>query len=176
MKNLILITFILLTILPACELVTNSVIESESVEVGRIEDYDFENDIEVTDYKDACAFTCHYIKYTNDPKDYWQTPEESCKLKTGDCEDYALFYSFLLDTKLHINSEIIIYHDSYNNNKLHVITYIPSEDRYMDATCNLMHSRQNNEILESRTKYRVPYYEAIWMTINYHEIVGKYDL
>jgi hypothetical protein len=41
------------------------------------------------------------IKYVNDDKahgksDYWQTPEETERLGTGDCEDYALYLYDLL--------------------------------------------------------------------------------
>lgn len=30
------------------------------------------------------------ITYRDDPDDHWQTPAETLKLRTGDCEDYAL--------------------------------------------------------------------------------------
>jgi hypothetical protein len=31
-----------------------------------------------------------YLTYKPDSGDYWQSPEESLKYRTGDCEDYAI--------------------------------------------------------------------------------------
>jgi len=49
------------------------------------------------------------IKYKSDGwlKDYWQSPNETILLQTGDCEDFALLYSAFL-TKLNVDNNIII--------------------------------------------------------------------
>jgi predicted transglutaminase-like cysteine proteinase len=36
------------------------------------------------------------INYVDDKIDYWQSPSETIKLKTGDCEDYAILKYFEL--------------------------------------------------------------------------------
>lgn len=174
MKNLIMI--LVMSSFLACEIVTNTFVETESIEIGKIENYNFENNIEISDYKEASDLTRNYIKYNKDKNEYWQSPEETYNSKTGDCEDYALFYSFLLDTKLHIDSEIIVYIDPHTD-KLHSINYILSEDRYVDSSNAYgIYNRQFNSTLESFILQRIPYYEALWMTVNYHKPVGKYNL
>lgn len=36
------------------------------------------------------------LEYLDDPEDYWQSPEETARLGTGDCEDKALYLRALL--------------------------------------------------------------------------------
>jgi hypothetical protein len=139
------------------------------VEIGEITDYNFENDIPEFETIDQVLYYVHYnIKHTKDINDYWQTPEETyyrydenLNKMLGDCEDHALFFSYLLYTKLDVNSEIIIVKGYLEN---HVITYIPSIDKYIDSDSNCDFGNSiKKEILQ-----RIPYMQAIWMALNYH--------
>jgi hypothetical protein len=141
----------------------------EYFEVGEITDYDFENDIPEFETIDQVLYYVHYhVKHTKDIDDYWQTPEETyyrydenLNKMLGDCEDHALFFSYLLYTKLDIDSEIIIVKGYLEN---HVITYIPSIDKYIDSDSNCDFGNSiKKEILQ-----RIPYTQAIWMALNYH--------
>jgi len=40
--------------------------------------------------KDIVREVKHTVQYQEDLIDYYQTPEETLKLKTGDCEDFAI--------------------------------------------------------------------------------------
>lgn len=81
-----LITFIFLLTLLACYYV------DEIIDVGKMTGYDFKNN----------------MSYKDDPNDYWQLPEESYKLKTGDCEDYAVLFMYLCKVKLNINCALVM--------------------------------------------------------------------
>jgi hypothetical protein len=37
-------------------------------------------------------FRAHDIKYKEDKREYWQTPEETKRLRTGDCEDKIILF------------------------------------------------------------------------------------
>jgi len=41
----------------------------------------------IIDINDAYNYT---IRYKTDAKDHWQTPKETARLRTGDCEDIAI--------------------------------------------------------------------------------------
>ena len=88
---------------------------------------------------------------------------------TGDCEDFAIFFCFLLDTKLKIYSELV----RIKNNKIcHIIVYIPDNNFYIDVTNDGI--MDPSDLEDYNIKWYCPYSEAMWMTINYHDSVGKY--
>ena len=59
------------------------------------------------------------IEYKFDDVDYWQTPEETLNLKTGDCEDYAILkWQMMVDAG--INSDDIYF----------IMIYFPEIDSY----------------------------------------------
>lgn len=168
MKNIILILSLML--LPACDYL----LQEKEIEVGTIENYDFEGSDEIPEFKtidEAFDYANNKRQYTKDGGiDYFQTPEETFyrlsdhnKMR-GDCEDYALFFSYILYSKLNIDSELIIIDNGIDN---HVLTYIPSINKYLDPTCR----SDYGETLKKKILYRIPYTKAIWMAINYHEIL-----
>jgi len=69
--------------------------------VGKVSSIEEAIDIVVNDIKYADDIDVHWTT------DYWQTPEETWTLQTGDCEDKALLLMYYLKT-LGIDSSMII--------------------------------------------------------------------
>lgn len=66
-------------------------------------------------------------------RDYFQSPEETVKLKTGDCEDFAIYFMWKAKEMFNINvSFIIAYVEDVGFHAL--CSY---EDVYYDPTLNL---------------------------------------
>jgi hypothetical protein len=183
MKKIIII-LLLLAAIPACE-IESYLLQEKEIEVGNIYDYDFEGSEEIPEFEtieDVMSYIDKNSTWEKDiilfgKKDYWQTPEEFFYNRNaenkmqGDCECISIFFSFLLYNKLHINSviEIVKYTDDSIGN--HVITYIPSLDIYIDATYN--HNYGNIYNSDGRKIFKnIPYTQALWMTVNYHEEIN----
>ena len=67
------------------------------------------------------------ITYKYDKEDYWQSPKETVKLGTADCEDYALLSRYIL-RKLGYKSYIIAV--EYKNSDIgHALTIIRHKDK-----------------------------------------------
>ena len=49
-----------------------------------------------------------HIWYTADPKDIWQSPEETLRLKKGDCEDFAILAQYYLK-QIGMESQIVVF-------------------------------------------------------------------
>jgi hypothetical protein len=49
-----------------------------------------------------------HITYKADPLNYWQTPDETLQLRTGDCEDYCLLKRRIMRTQGVSDSKIIL--------------------------------------------------------------------
>lgn len=71
------------------------------------------------------------IKYQSDPKahgerDYWQTPEETMVLRTGDCEDFAFLAQAMLK-QVGIDSTVItvLYRGGFSGEKGHALCVYP---------------------------------------------------
>jgi len=154
---------ILLLIIPACE-------HQWDIEVGSLHQYDFNNDIQVTDLEDAVWYVAQEVEYKEDLPgiDYWQTPEETYLLKTGDCEDKAIFLMYILQTKLNINACLFLI--TIPNAPIgHAMVH--ADNLFIFAIEELMSEQfPENYIVNSI----VPYSEAIWMACFYHDNVGKY--
>ena len=69
---------------------------------------DFKNDIVVKTFDEALHYVFTTIEYKDDPLDYWQTPEQTYTLKTGDCEDFAILVMWIIWEKLKIDSRLIL--------------------------------------------------------------------
>ncbi len=75
------------------------------------------------------------IKYEKEIEgDYWQTPEETEKIKKGDCEDMALYLSYLLD-KEQISHKLTVGYfggdnRSVNKNDLHCWVYVKMDNEW----------------------------------------------
>lgn len=151
----------------------------DEIEIGRIEDYWFENDIpEFNSIQKTLDFEAARIEEEKDLdvwgiEEYWQTPEETYSLKTGDCEDFCLLFMYILKNKFKpkFNSELIIID---RNIEYHAIVYIIDLDQYIEVAGHAI-IIGNPEILESKIVERIPYEEALWMTMYYHKPIGKYE-
>jgi len=101
--------------------------------------YAFLNIIEVTSSEDALHFVYDYLTYKSDKEihhqeDYWQSPEESYFLKTGDCEDYAIFFMYLLHEKLNIDSHLILLRGKNDLIRGHALCF--AEGKFYDPSIN----------------------------------------
>ena len=57
---------------------------------------------------DICTWVHENIKYKPDATNYWQSPEETLSLKTGDCEDLAILMIQLCKEKLDIEGFLVV--------------------------------------------------------------------
>jgi hypothetical protein len=171
MKKKIIIGIVLLVLIIGCSVLIRCCYEGEDlseVEVGELHDYFFEENIEIKTVKEALVFVNINMKYIRDSDDYWQLPEESYKKKTGDCEDYIIFFMYLLETKLDIKTSLIAL-ENISTKEAHVITKY--NNKYVDVP-NMFTSET---ILDGwHIIWEIPYSEVMWMTYFYHNNVGKY--
>jgi transglutaminase-like putative cysteine protease len=61
------------------------------------------------EYIAQCFAKARAIEYKHDDPEYWQLPEETIELKTGDCEDKAFYLLSMLSEK-GIKSRIVVGH------------------------------------------------------------------
>jgi len=170
MKNLILIILLLIPVIPACDLEYGIPEEDLSkVKIENIYDYDFDNDIpELNSISEIKKYLYYNFEYEDEKIDYWKTPEEFYNDNLyGDCEDVSIMFAYLLD-KINIYSELV---SSKNGKRLHVSIYIPEIKRYYDIVKNYEAGYMLNDW---EPICYIPYSEAMWMTINYHDSVGIY--
>jgi hypothetical protein len=165
-----------------CEIWNNTELYYEyikdcEVDVGQIKNYDFENDIPVFDsIQSALYWVQDNINYKkeNDNGDWndehWQTPEETYFLKTGDCEDYAILFAYIVKNKLNTNIEIeyvdIIYSIVKETDSGHCFNDI--NYRYIDPQGGYL------DLDDYKIEFHIPYEETLWMAIHHHHRVGKY--
>ena len=159
--------------------------DDNEIEIGRIENYDFENDIpEFEDIYEATYWVYDNSEYKSDLElyriiDYLDLPEEFYNNKNkngkmqGDCDGYSGFLTYLLKIKLQIESKTVRVFNK-ETNKYHIIIYCPEKNIFLDATKKNC-SMKLDEVYE---KYDIiwycPYKEYLWMAKNYHNYVGKY--
>jgi hypothetical protein len=130
-------------------------------------DYYFENDIEVNTIDDIINYITNNYTYKDEQTDYWQLPEETYRLKTGDCEDLALLFCYLLETKLDIRTNLIII---AKNTEVHILA------NYNDYYTHPISGYTSKDLSSGwNITFVIPYPEAIWMTYYYHNNVGKYQ-
>lgn len=78
-----------------------------------IYNYDFPNDIHVNTVEEALQWMIHNISYKYKENNYTQTPEETFKLKTGDCDDFSMLLAYIFYTKLHLKDIDIVITSSH---------------------------------------------------------------
>jgi len=165
-----IITIIILIIISmiGCEFHNQEINDPSDIIVQNDYTYDFENDIDVPNLKMALSYARN-IKYLRDKEnhDYWQTPEETYNLKTGDCEDFAIFLLYIVWTKLNIDDCYLVLINK-DNKGCHAIVQI--DGTYYEPQIGYeVHNLTDDDIL-----CKAHYTEVIWMTENYHNNVGKY--
>jgi hypothetical protein len=71
--------------------------------------------IDINNLEDLTIWIHNNIKYKSDGKfDYWQTPEETMRLKTGDCEDMCILFQDIAKKKLNIIVYVLALSDKIN--------------------------------------------------------------
>jgi hypothetical protein len=170
MKKLIIILLMGLMPIFACEYEDCPLC---NVEVGEMNDYYFENNIEIDWIGDAMLWS-YNIEYIADETDYWQLPEETYESRTGDCEDFCIMFMYLMKTKLNLETNLIMIEK--DNGDVHTLVYpVPfgSEKKpmYYEAVNNFLSSTLLNSW---HIKFTIPYTEVMWMTYNYHNNIGIY--
>jgi len=133
-------------------------------------DYSFPNVIEIASSKDALSFVYNHMSYISDVEryhkpDYWQLPEESYILETGDCEDYAIFFMYLLHEKLGIDSHFVLLAEKKNFMLGHALCF--ANNKYYDPSTN--YSGSLDSLLERfSVKEIIPYDDVMNFLIYYH--------
>jgi hypothetical protein len=176
MKKLISVMVVLMGLMTACDMEYG---KAEEIEIGNVYDYDFENNIpEMRTVDEILKYVQNNISYSfnNDPdiwgvEDYWQTPEETLILKSGDCEDFVILFQYLLESKLNIETSMIIVQVE-NHEYRHTVAY--TDNIYYDLVDKgwPIHTKLPNRV---KVIHTVPYSEIMWMTLNYHDAIGKYN-
>ena len=141
-----------------------------TVEVGTLNNYSFD-DSGIPTFG-ALVQYMNYVStpiiYTDDPHDYWQLPEETWKLKTGDCEDYCILFMYLVETRLNTRTQLVDIKNSYTG-EFHVVVKI--DNMYYE----LINNFQTPTLLSGwYVVWVAPYDEVMWMTYYYHNNIGKY--
>jgi hypothetical protein len=168
MKKIIFVLSLLLISCVACDLEYGTA--EDDIVIGEITDYDFENDIpEFENIDETIQYVITNIIHIPDKQEYWQLPEETYNLKTGDCEDQAILLMYLLN-KLQIESEFIA--TKISNKAKHSYIYLINDNIYINPqTGTILDFEQffkNYLIIESYA-----YSEIIWMTIKYHRGIKR---
>jgi hypothetical protein len=171
MKHLIIL-LLLLAAIPACE-IESYLLQENEIEVGNIYDYDFEGSEEIPEFEtieEAAKWIVNNSIFVQDNilfgiEEYWQNPEEFYYNRNennrmqGDCEDFAIFLGYILNYKMgYSNIEIIII-------KYHALLYC---NQYIETLTGKIIQENSLNIIN-----RIPYSEILWMTINYHNYIGK---
>jgi hypothetical protein len=174
------IIFILLSIslILSCELISTCEKDDplKNVQVGKMDNYSFDNDIAINHPNDAMYYLYTNITNKDESKDYWQLPEETYQLKTGDCEDFCILFMFLLKTKLNLDTNLIMIKNS-RTGAVHTVVYplyLGGENWYYETVNNFIFKNLSEVSPNWYSLYSIPYEETIWMTYFYHDNVGQY--
>lgn len=103
-------------------------------------------DLEVSNIntlEDAIYYVTKEIKYKSDPsvwgvKDYWQSPNQTKTMKSGDCEDKGILLMYLVKKYLHKDSQLII---AKEGDVCHA--YIKYKSKYICSTSGVFVKRLN---------------------------------
>jgi len=142
----------------------------DGIDVGEKHDYYFENDIEVRNLAEAGYFVNNHMTAVPDNGDYWQLPEESYQKRTGDCEDFVIFFMYLAKTKLDFETEFVVVYfeetSEYHAMAKYLNSYFEVTDSYFEIT------RLSDKM---HIEWICTYGELMWMTYYYHDSVGIYN-
>jgi len=152
------------------------------VQIGSMDDYRFDDsEIEVNSVEDILIYISNNITYKNDinvwkVNEYWQLPEETYMLKTGDCEDFCILFMYLCKVKLNVNSS---YYSFENLNIKENHAFVKIEDTYYDVTNLKFDYFSDIYIFKSPGKYlnynySYSYGETMWLTYYYHKNIKRY--
>lgn len=104
--------------------------------------------------QDLVRFLKKNFKFIEDEKlfgvhDYWQTPEEFLGRRTGDCEDYALFAKFVLQS-LGYEAEVVSFYGP--DNYAHTIAVYKENGRFNVINEDRLYRYQSRTIEEALSK------------------------
>lgn len=148
--------------------------------VDTYNNFDINKDIEdIHTVDQALEYAHEYIRYTPDKEihgveEYWQLPEETMFLKTGDCDDYAIFLLYILKEKLGIDCELITVKRK-NTPVYHALVHITTDRyrRFLDPT-NWSYRRFGELLKKYRFCSVIPYENTVYMTFMYHKQKGRF--
>jgi len=172
---------------------------NDSTIIGKLSKYQFNEDIQINSIEDILKWLKYNITYKVDsydfsqPKDrrweYWQLPEETYELRTGDCEDYSIMFMYLAKVKLGIDANLVVvkilpsksYHAIVKLEKIGV--YI--EPMHINQKIDVDAIVRGTHIVKLGTRllpdhyqvmYEVPYETTMWLTYYHHGPIGKYEI
>jgi hypothetical protein len=90
--------------------------ERQESSVDYISNFQFNENVKIADWFNACNWVKDNIIYKKEIGDYWQTPEETMQLKTGDCEDIAILIIAITYNKTKIKMDFVLVNTLYNIN------------------------------------------------------------
>jgi len=182
--KILLTALLLVGLVTACELeyIPGMPVADYDIEIGNIYDYDFDGSEEIPEFETIEEILSWFGKnsiyvYENN-EDYWQTPEETFYRRNPenkmmvDCEDKVIMIQYLIKKNLGIQSYLVTikrpaskdYHAMLYVNNLYY--EIPIKSNFIIPLEKL---RNDFKIYDY-----IPYSEVLWMTVNYHDAVGKY--
>lgn len=135
---------------------------------GTMENYYFENDLEFYSVASISDYIRNNILYAYDKdvhnkEDYWQTPEETYNLQTGDCEDIALFFAYFVYNQLGMDCKIALL-KLIGRDKYHATPYFEGE--CFKASVNRWYTEEEMKLWKIRDI--LTYGKAMGCTYNRH--------
>jgi hypothetical protein len=159
--------------------------------IGRIENYDFENDIpKFKDEYEATNWIYDNSKYVSDQnlynqREYLDTPEEFYNNKNnnkmqGDCDGYSGILMYILSNQFNYNVELTKIQLIKNNiHSFHAIVYINDIDIFIDPlNCRIYYGEKDlidQNLLDYdyiKIKHLFPYEEYLWIAVNFHQYIN----
>ena len=160
-KNLIIVAFFILILFFNCEM--NQMPEWNEMLYG------FSYNINVDNLYEALEWCASNITYKTDSEvwgllDYWQSPEQTYLLRSGDCEDSSIFFMYLLKEELDKSSNFVIV-QSVDGGNCHAVVEVG--DKWYESTCGIEADKTQYKV---KTKYG--YDQAMYMATVFHN--GSY--
>jgi|WetSurMetagenome_2_1015567.scaffolds.fasta_scaffold123584_3 predicted transglutaminase-like cysteine proteinase len=180
MKTLTTLLILIGLMITACDY-ESYLLQEGKIKIGNIYDYSFSGSEEIPEFEtieQVYNFLQSRIEKKKDIDvygiaEYYQLPEETWKIKSGDCEDFSLLFQYIVKKQFNYDSDLIIADISLNKNEYHVISYIHNIDKFVDSISHCIMFA--NDTFLNKIKCSISYSEALWMTKYYHQPVGKYE-
>lgn len=110
------------------------------------------------------------IKYVADEEEYWQTPEETVKLKTGDCEDFAILAMHVLRSLGYRDVHLVVI--AYKNEDVaHAVCVFKEHNGRYSVFSNDFYIKTRKYTSEAAVIYSDGYDN--WEYLKYYTIDGK---